>query len=84
MSVKNVQNLNQRISNKIVQNYLLNYIRLFFCVAAVCIAFICNKKSQKHNKYLMAVVAFLFPEIYLSQVIVRKYILNDYSCKSEN
>ena len=71
-------------NNKFLQNYLSNYIRLFFCVASVCIAFICNKRSKKHNKYLMALVAFLFPEIYLSQVIVRKFILNDYSCKSKN
>ena len=43
-------------SNKIITNnltnYLTNYVRLFFCVASICTAYICNQRSKKHNKYL--------------------------------
>ena len=63
-----------------VSNYLFATVRIFFCVLALCWAYVCNERSNANNKYLMVVVAFLFPEIYLSQAIVRKFILNDYQC----
>jgi len=64
----------------LLTDYLFGSIRIFLCVLALCVAYICNERSKKHNKYFMVVVAFIFPEIYLSQAVVRKFILNDYQC----
>lgn len=66
--------------NNLISNYFFNYFRLLFYVAAICIAYTCNERSEKNNKYLMAFVAILFPEIYLAQALVRYSILKDYKC----
>jgi hypothetical protein len=71
-------------NNQLIINYFTNYFtnvfRIFICVAAFCIAYKCNKRSKKHNKYLMLVIAFIVPEIYLSQAFIRYYVLKDYKC----
>lgn len=66
--------------NNMLENYFLHTLRIFLSVLALCVAYVCNNRSKKHNKYFMVIVAFLFPEIYLSQVAVRYFILKDYSC----
>ena len=63
-----------------ITNYLFAHVRLFFCVLALCWAFICNSRSKANNPYLMVLVAFLFPEIYLAQAFARRFVLNDYEC----
>ena len=61
-------------------HYSIYIIKLFVHIFAISMAYVCNKRSRKNNKYLMFVVSALFPEIYLLQVGIRKYILNDYTC----
>jgi len=63
------------------KNYMLSWYRVILQVFACCVAYTCNKRSKKNDPYLMLVVAFLFPEIYLLQVGFRKYILDDYMCE---
>ena len=60
--------------------YSVYLIKLFIHVLAISISLVCNNRSRKNNKYLMLIVAALFPEIYLLQVGIRKYLLNDYTC----
>ena len=65
--------------------YFIKYIkstpRLIIQFIAVYIAYNCNKKSKVNNPVTVAIIAFIFPEIYLIQAAVRKYILNEYKCK---
>jgi len=60
--------------------YPIYLIKLFVHILAISIAYVCNNRSRKNNKYLMFIVAGLFPEIYLLQAGIRKYLLNDYKC----
>lgn len=61
-------------------HYSIYLIKLFIHVLAISIATVCNNRSRKNNQYLMLIVAALFPEIYLLQAGIRKYLLNDYKC----
>lgn len=60
--------------------YFMSWYRFILQIFACCVAYTCNKRSKKNNPYLMIIVAFLFPEVYILQVLFRRYILNDYSC----
>ena len=68
-------------------NYLLSYIlfrkslfALTFQVLVVYVAYKCNKSSKVNNKYLNALLAFFFPDIYIMQAFIRKFFLDDYKC----
>lgn len=63
-----------------ILHYSFYLIKLFLHIFAISIAYVCNKRSGKHNKYFMLIVAAIFPEIYLLQAGIRKYLLNDYTC----
>lgn len=61
-------------------NYFISWYRFVLQIFACCVAYTCNKRSKKNNPYVVLVVAFLFPEVYILQVVFRRYILNDYKC----
>ena len=61
-------------------DYYLYIFRIFLQILAMCFAYVCNNRSKKNNKYLMLFIAFLFPEYYLLQAGIRKYLLHDYKC----
>ena len=86
--MKNCIMKNCIMKNKIdCTNYIKSYILLrqslfavAFQVLAVYVAYKCNKRSETNNKYLSALLAFLFPDIYLMQAFIRKIFLDDYKC----
>ena len=49
-------------------------------VAAVYVAYTCNKRSGKFNPVMMGMVAALFPEIYLVQSTARNLVGDQYKC----
>ena len=68
---------------KYLNSYILFRHTLFavaFQVLAVYVAYKCNKRTETNNKYLSALLAFLFPDIYLMQAGIRKFFLDDYKC----
>jgi len=65
--------------NYSASTYILFLIRLIIIVTAIVIAWQCNKPSA--GRYLKVVASALFPEIYLIQYAVRKYMLHEpYEC----
>ena len=49
-------------------------------IFAAYMAFTCNQRSGAHNPYFMAIVAGLFPELYLLQSNSRS-IMGTYRCR---
>ena len=77
MNKKNIE------CKKYLNSYILFRQTLFavaFQVLAVYVAYKCNKRTETNNKYLSALLAFLFPDIYLMQAGIRKFFLDDYKC----
>ena len=49
-------------------------------VLAMYVAYNCNKASGKYNPIAMAIVAGIFPEIYLVQCTARSLVNKTYTC----
>ena len=44
------------------------------------LAYTCNSASKKHNPWLVAVIAMLFPEIYIAQFTIRAAVPGAIKC----
>lgn len=62
-----------------VTEWVLMSLQLVLMVAAVLLAYTCNERSGVHSPFWQAVLAFLFPEIYIAQAAIR-YALGEYHC----
>lgn len=59
-------------------SYVRNLLMVSVFVTAVTLAYTSNSRSGQNNPVIMAIVASLFPEVYLIQAGVRMVIVNDY------
>jgi hypothetical protein len=56
-------------------------IALILSVSAAALAYVANNRSKAHDPLLMAIVGALFPEIYLTQALVR-HVLGNYKIEA--
>lgn len=58
-------------------------LQMMLLVAAVMLAYTCNKRSGVHSPGWQAVLALFFPQVYLAQAAIR-YAIGEYTCGMGN
>ena len=63
-------------------SWFLISLYLAFLIAAIVVAYKCNREKGTGTAVLYMILAFFFPEIYLIQHVIRKYMIKSegYCC----
>ena len=63
-------------------SWFLIVVYLAFLIAAIVVAYKCNRNKGTGTTVLYMILAFVFPEIYLIQHVIRKYMIKSegYCC----